>query len=482
MGTSTSQTTILAAREVARSPAVAAAIDAILRELRDAQAGIGGVRPPAPELAEGYDAALRRLAAFKGRPALYPYVGSGLGRGALVQLADGSVKWDLINGIGVYPFGHGDPDLIATALRAALRDTVMQGNLQFDECLIAFGEFLVAHAARGSRLAHCFVINSGALANESALKVCFQKNAPASRVLAFEDCFAGRTTTMVQIGDSAAGRVGIPVTIDVDYLPFFDPDRPQESSREAQRRLRQYLERHPGQHACIVVELIQGEGGFNVAPREFFVPLLEVCREQGIGVWFDEIQTFGRTPSLFYYDELELGEYADVVTVGKISQVCACLYTPDYNPQAGLLSATFAGSTVGLEVGRRILERLTAGGYYGPGGRIARLQEAFRAHMDDLLRRRPEWFPPASGRDGAMSQRFRDGVGGMMRFTPFGGQKPRIDAALRAMFDEGVIAFYCGRGPYHVRFLPAVGVMEPDDFDSVFEVLEAALERAARET
>ena len=64
-----------------------------------------------------------------------------------------------------------------------------------------------------------------------------------------------------------------------------------------------------------------------------------------------------------------------------------------------------------------------------------------------------------------------------MRFTPFGGDKSSITKALRVMFDEGVIAFYCGRGPYHIRFLPPVGVMQPDQFDEVFDIVERAFKK-----
>src|SRR5690606_30775571 len=102
--------------------------------------------------------------------------------------------------------------------------------------------------------------NSGAMANESALKVCYQKNAPASRVIAFSDCFMGRSVTMAQIGDSAAGRVGIPLTTQVDYVPFYDPDLGEESTRNSVAFLQRYIERYPGQHACFVMELVQGEG------------------------------------------------------------------------------------------------------------------------------------------------------------------------------------------------------------------------------
>ena len=67
----------------------------------------------------------------------------------------------------------------------------------------------------------------------------------------------------------------------------------------------------------------------------------------------------------------------------------------------------------------------------------------------------------------------------MMRFTPFGGDKAKITNALRIMFAEGVIAFYCGHGPHHIRFLPPIGVMEPEHFDDVFSIVESSLSKAA---
>ena len=472
-----------AAQAFAENETVAGAIDSIIAELRAAQSSMTGARGPTAELAESYQQYLDRQAAVKGRGAYYPYIGSGLGNGPLVELADGSVKWDMINGIGVHMFGHSDPDLARTALRAALGDTVMQGNLQYNAEAVEMGELLVTEASRGSDLKHCFLINTGAMANESALKVCFQKHAPASRILAFADCFMGRSTTMAQIGDSAAGRVGVPLNVHVDYMPFFDPEQPESSTDYAVKRLSRQLERYPGQHACFVFELIQGEGGFNVAPREFFAPLMELCKEHGVAVWIDEIQTFGRTNEMFHFQELDLGQYVDVVTIGKMSQVCACLFTEHYNPKPGLLSATFIGSTIGLQVGAQMLRRLRDGGYYGPDGRIAQLHAAFRQRMAALVDRHPQWFPAVPHPSGAsrVASGVFGGTGGMMRLTPFAGAKDPIVRACNVLFEEGVVAFYCGHEPFHIRFLPPVGVMEPQQFDSVFEILERTLERVADE-
>jgi 4-aminobutyrate aminotransferase-like enzyme len=466
----------LAADSLFANPIVDGAVGRIVEELRLTQSSLTGVRAPAPGMAETFQDHLDRVAAAKGKPPLFPYVGSGLGNGPLVELADGSVKWDMICGIGVHLFGHSEPDLVSTALRAAMSDTVMQGNLQFNHDSTLFAETLLAEAGRASRLKHAFLTNSGAMANESALKVCYQRNHPAPRVIAFEHCFMGRSTTMAQIGDSAAGRVGLPLNVLVDYVPFYGSEAGDQSITASLDRLRQLIERYPGQHACFVFELVQGEGGFNMAPRRFFEGLMRLCRDNDIAVWVDEIQTFGRTERMFHFEQLSLGEYIDVATIGKMAQICACLFTEEYAPKPGLLSGTFVGSTIALNVGRRILERLRDGGYYGEEGRIANLQRAFRDHAKTLIEQHPEWFPLVPG----TAEKFT-GVGGMMRFTPFGGDKAKINRLMHVMFEEGVISFYCGHGPYHLRFLPPVGVMQPEQFAEVFAIVERAMRRVAGE-
>src|SRR5690349_9762213 len=112
-----------AGQQLHSSPAVRAAIDTIVNEVRARSATLTGVRPPQAALAETYESMLKRAGEVRGRGLLYPYLGSGLGNGALVELADGSMKWDMVCGIGVYFFGHSDPDLTAAALRGAVDDT-----------------------------------------------------------------------------------------------------------------------------------------------------------------------------------------------------------------------------------------------------------------------------------------------------------------------------------------------------------------------
>lgn len=474
-------------RGFAQSAAVDESVRAIVDEMRRHSARLTDVRPPRADLKIAYEAMLTRAAEIRGRGLLYPYIGSGIGNGALVELADGSVKWDMICGIGVHFFGHSDPDLTGAAVRGALCDTLQHGNLQAGDEPQVFGRTLLDEAGKHSRLKHIYCSTSGCMANENAIKVCYQKHQPAARVIAFADCFMGRSVTMCQIGDTAAYRQGVPLSTLVDYMPFYDGAAAKRLSAGDQSgptryidmcvgRLREYIERYPKQHACFIFELVQGEGGFNVAPREFFVELMRVCKDAHVAVWDDEIQTFGRTERMFAYETYGVGEWVDVLCVGKMTQVCATLFTEEYNPQAGLLSGTFTSSTPAYTVGTRVVERLRDGGYYGPEGKIARHHAAFVQQVRALAARHPAWFPAGEDYVDIVG-----GSGGMMRFTPFGGRKERVTKLCKHLFDAGVVAFYCGHGPYHVRMLPPLGVMKEADWARVFACVEKGMAAAAAE-
>lgn len=457
-------------------------VDSMVEKIIEHSSSITDVRGPNPELAESFQELLDRSAAVKGRGLMYPSLGSGAGNGALVEMADGSVKWDMLTGIGVHFLGHGNPKVLRAQLVAAMNETAKHGNLQTNFGAYEFGENLIKHASKGSDLKHAFITTSGAMANESAIKVCYQKHAPASRVLAFEHCFMGRSVTMCQLGDSAGGRQGIPLSTQVDYVPFYT-DAAAEAMGGSKKfidyavaRLQEYIDRYPRQHACFIFELVQGEGGFNVAKKEFFVALMDVCKANGIAVWDDEIQSFGRTEEMFAYDMYGLGEYVDVLCVGKMTQACATLFTEAYNPKPGLLSGTFTGTTSDFTIGNALIDELASGGYYGADGKFAAHHAEFVRQTRAIADKHPDWFPAVDGASDIVS-----GVGGMMRMTPFGGDKAPVTKACRIAYDEGVICFYCGHGPFHLRMLPPLPVMKMEDWPRVFECIERALARVASE-
>lgn len=444
----------------------------LLRDtLRDHQARLTGVRPADPARKQAYEETLKRFAGLRGAPLYYPYLGSGMGRGALVELADGSVKYDFITGIGVHYLGHNHPALLDAGVDAALENTVMQGNLQqnaVSEKLL--GRLIAAANKRGAKLAHGFLTSSGAMANENALKAIFQKKFPAHRVLAFEHCFAGRTMAMSQITDKAQYRQGVPETLKVDYVPFFDPEDPAGSTARAVDALKGHLARYPGAHAAMIFELIQGEGGgYLPGTPEFFKALMTQCRASGVAILMDEIQTFGRTSELFAFQHFDLDGFADVVTLGKLTQACATLITSEFQPKAGLISQTFTAPSASIHAALAILDAIDAQGFLGRDGKIMRLSRKFTGLLADLERRRPDL---AAG---------PFGCGGMIAFTPLGGDPDKAARYLRKLFDAGVIGFVAGGKPARARFLLPVGGMEESDIDAAFPLLESILIATAEE-
>jgi acetylornithine aminotransferase len=414
----------------------------------------------APLSPDAMRAELERLARMRGRPAFYPYLGSGVGRGARAMLADGRWVLDFALGIGVHLFGHGDRDLIATAIRAAASDLVMQGNLIFNREYGALMETLLRHAPAG--MENCWLALSGADANENALKLLRQKRGGRPGVIAFGGCFHGRTSAMAEITDRPDYRFGQPATFPVHYVPFYDRNDP-DSIEKSCAALRTIVRRHGDRIATFVVELVQGEAGFVTAPREFFVALFEECRRAGIPVWADEIQTFARTGELFATAGLGLADYVDVITVGKVFQGSAVLLRREFAPDPGLISGTFSGATVAMAVARRMIERLVEGGMFGPEGRERELERLTREHLHALGKRRP----------GTISA--IDGVGAMISFRVGDGSLASTRALIQRCFNAGLVLYYGGHEPACVRlFLPAA-VLTNEELAEAFVILDRCL-------
>ena len=438
-----------AVRDAAR-----ALVDAVARESADRTL-----------TSKSYAKCIRELERMRGRPLVYPILTSGVGKGARVWLADGMMKLDFIGGIGVYAFGHNDADLLETAVVAAAGDVVFQGHLMPGPEELRLSRALLRHS--GPRLRHVWLALSGAVANENALKMILQKHAPAEKIIAFERGFHGRTIAMAELTDRPAFREGLPLKGNVLYVPFYDPADP-DSTDKTLAALEAHLRRYPKQIAGMCFEIIQGEGGFHTAPREFFVALMEMCKEAEIAVWVDEVQTFVRTGELFAFRTLALEELVDIATAGKLLQGSATLFSKAYNPRPGLVAGTYAGSTVGMAVGARIIERLETEGYLGPEGRIVLLGGRIKRRFQSLARRMPKAIGPCVG------------TGSMQAFVPWNGAPEVVKAVLQAAFDEGLILLGAGSNPGKIRLLPAVNTTD-EELEACFAILEKSLVRVREE-
>lgn len=442
-----------------KDPRIIEAKKLILESLNEHRQTLTGIKAPDPNRVQEYAELIDSYGQQRGGNLWFPFIGSGIGNGPFVELLDGSVKYDFISGIGVYHFGHSHPDLILSSIDAALSDTTMQGHLQQNKDQVELVDLLI----KQSGLDHCFLTTAGSMANENGLKIAFQKNYPANRVLAFEHAFCGRTLALSQITEKHNVRVGLPVTIPVDYIPFFDPDKPEESTCKAIHVLKKVFCRYPKQHALMICELIQGEGGFYPGSAEFFRAIMTLLKDQGVAVLVDEVQTFGRTSELFAYRHFEIEDLVDIVTIGKMSQVCATLFRSAYKPNPGLLSQTFTSSTQAIHAAKTMIQMMIKENFFGKEGKNLAIHQYFVKQLEEIHKRHPSKIKGPYG------------LGAMVAFSPLNGEFDQVKAFVDRLFHAGVLSFVCGKNPTRTRFLVPVGAISMRHIDQVCQIVEEVL-------
>ncbi|GIL18809.1 MAG: acetylornithine aminotransferase [Oligoflexia bacterium] len=452
----------LIGHQIEKSTLLQKMIQDLVSETTKMNSQIKGVASPHPEHQANGKATIEHFGKIRGRPLHYNYVGTGAGNGCYVELEDGSIKLDLINGIGIHLMGHGHPRVMSAAVHGALSDIINQGNLQPNREYGKFLEKITQLAGKRSRLKYGWLATCGTMANESALKICRQKKSPARMIVTFKNAFAGRSTMMAEVTDNPAYKVGLPEYNEVLRLPFYDKKDPQ-SGEKTLAALKEHIAKHPNNICCFAFEPMLGEGGYQAAPREFFIPLLELCKQHQIPIWADEVQTFTRTGEMFAFETLDIGNYIDVCTIAKTAQIGCTLYTEEFNPKPGLIAGTFSGSTAALTAGIEILDMLSQDGYLGPNGRIMDIHRKFIGMLNELNETTCKGKLQDAG-----------GMGLMIAVTPLDGKKETVDALLKKLFDRGMIAFNCGKDPMRIRFLvPAV--IKDDDIQVAKKILESVI-------
>jgi len=435
-------------------------LDGLVEQVLTYSKRIEGIKGPDTALEAQAQKDIAAIGAVRSRPLFYNYIGSGLGRGPYVELEDGSVKLDLINGIGIHLFGHSHPRVVRAALQGAMADIMHQGNLQPNQEYREFSERLAKLVRKNSRMHHVWLTTCGTMANESALKITRQKKKGARMILTFRHAFAGRSTMMTEITDNPSFKVGMPDYGEVLRLPFFDP---KESKDKTLSVLKEHVAKHEGNICCFVFEPMLGEGGYRAASRDFFVPLLDFCKDKGIPIWADEIQTFTRTGNFFAFETLGIGQYIDVCTIAKTAQNGAVMFTEEFKPDPGLLGGTFSGTAPALRAGLEIMSMLENDGFLGADGKVMKIHKEFVGMLNDLN---------ATSCKGLLRE--AGGMGLMVAVTPLDGSKEKQIALLKTMFKNGLMTFGCGSDPYRIRFLlPAV--LTSKDIEVARKVIEKSV-------
>lgn len=420
------------------------------------------ISPPTESKKRIVEDLLEKFTANRGRGFFYNYLSSGRGHGPFTELLDDSVKYDLIGGIGPNLLGHSHPLTIKSHLESALTSTIMCGNLLPHKEAYSLTKEILSHVKK-SKLKNFWFAGSGSFANDSALKMIWQKKTPAYKIIAFEHAFAGRSVATQDITYNKAYRDGMPSALQVDHVPHYDYNDPDNAIKKTISALDKLAKGGIKNYAAIMIELVQGEGGFIYGTKEYYEAIFKWAKQHNLYIWVDEVQTFGRTTELFSFQHFELDQYPDIVTVGKALQACGVLFSDELNPRPGLISGTFNGSISSLKAGKKILEYLINGNFYGPLGKTKSLEETFLNKLEKLSK------TTCKNKLGYFTA-----IGTMVAFEVGQGDKETTVKFLRNLFKNGVIAFMAGQSPVKVRFLLPLCLQE-EHIDEIFFIIEKTL-------
>ena len=253
-------------------------------------------------------------------PRDYPFVMS-YGRGTEVWDVDGNRFLDFAAGIAVCATGHAHPDVVA-AVREAAGDFLHISSDYWHERMVALGERLARLAPMGEP-AMSFLCQSGTEAVEGAIKLARYVTG-RTRFIGFLGGFHGRSMGSLAFTSSKyTQQAGFAPTMPgVTHVPYPTNYRPlfagEDQGRAVLDYIRMLFERSvpPHEVAAILVEPLQGEGGYLVPPAGFLPGLRELCDEHGILLIFDEVQSgVGRTGRMFACEHE--GVAPDIMTLAK---------------------------------------------------------------------------------------------------------------------------------------------------------------------
>ncbi|MFZ4712813.1 MAG: aminotransferase class III-fold pyridoxal phosphate-dependent enzyme [Bacteriovoracaceae bacterium] len=437
-------------------------IDHLFSSILFAQSSFNKIKEPDDDKKELLDQRIKSFNKARGRDVVYQYLSSGRGHGPFTELIDGSVKYDLIGGIGINLLGHSHPIIVKSILEAATSDTLMCGNLMPYQDSLELSETLIA-SVKNSHLKHFWFTCSGSMANDTALKLIWQKKAPASKIIAFSNNFAGRSVATQEITENPDYRQDMPHFIDVEFAPHFNQKNPASSLSNTLNALEAIWNKDPNNYAAITFEIIQGEGGFIFGTPEFYQGICQWAKSKKIFVWVDEVQSFARTQELFAFQMMKLDQYIDVVVVGKALQACGLLYTEELNPKPGLIAGTFHGSIPSLKAANATVKFLTSGSFYGPEGRMAQLEKKFLSKINQLAE---------TSCKGKIS--FSCAVGTMIAFELGDASKEVTMKFLKKLLENGVVAFSAGKKPMRVRMLIPITLTD-EHINEIFSIVEKTI-------
>ena len=419
----------------------------------------------------------RQKATVSGMALLTPVVISSA-KGALIKDADGNTLLDFAGGIGALAAGH-CPNKVVDAMKAQLENLIHTCPLvasyePFVEVVELLNEIAPGDGPKRSAL-----LNSGAEAVETAVKVA-RSYTGRPAIIVFEGAYHGRTNlTLSMTSKYARFKKGFgPFAPEIYRLPF--PNlyrRPAEMSSEGyidfcvqQLEHAMVAQVDPSDVAAIVIEPVQGEGGYIPTPLKFLKRIRELCTEHGMLMVADEIQSgFGRTGKLFAVEHY--GIVPDLLVTGKsiASGMPLAAVTGSEEimkaPQPGGMGGTYSGNPLACAAALETIKMIADPGFLE---RVVTIGEKIKSHLERIA---------------SQTSLIGDirGLGSMLALelvTDQAQKTPATDETIKLRqqaLQRGLIILPAGLHFNCVRFLPPL-VISDEMIDEGMAVLEQAFQ------
>ncbi|MFT3797151.1 4-aminobutyrate--2-oxoglutarate transaminase [Microbacterium sp.] len=390
--------------------------------------------------------------------------------GGVVVDADGNSLIDLGSGIAVTTVGNANPRVVAAVQEAVAQMTHTCFMISPYASYVGVAEAL-NRLTPGDHAKKTALFNSGAEAVENAVKIA-RKHTGRQAVVAFDHAYHGRTNlTMALTAKAMPYKSGFgPFASEVYRAPASYPYRDGLSGAEAAAKAVSLIEKQIGADnlAAVIIEPIQGEGGF-IVPADGFLPaVVDWCRTNGVVFIADEVQTgFARTGAMFA-SEL-FGIVPDLITTAK--GIAGGMPLAAVTGRAEIMDATHTGGLGGTYGGNPVAcaAAIAAIEAFEEDGLLERARE-----IGGILRARLESVQQADPRIGDVR-----GHGAMIAAEFVDPVTKAPDAALtsavaKAAIAQGVIVLTCGTYGNIIRFLPPLSIGD-DLLNEGLDVVVAAL-------
>lgn len=403
--------------------------------------------------------------------------------GAAVTDVDGNTLLDFAGGIGVLAVGHCPPNVVNALQEQAQQLIHMCAIVGTYEPYVRTAE-LLNEVTPGDFSKKTVLLNSGAEAVEAAVKIA-RSYTGRQAIIVFEGAYHGRTNmTMAMTSKYALFKKGFgPFAPEVYRLPFPNVYRRPENMSEADyvnwsiRQLENAFisQVDPSAVAAIVIEPVQGEGGFIPTPPAFLRRIRELCDEHGIVMIADEIQAgFGRTGKMFAIEHYNIAP--DLLTTAKslaagmpLAAVTGRAEIMDA-PHPGGLGGTYSGNPLACASAVQVIEMIRQPEFLA---RAQAVGDRIRSHLE-TIQQENELVGEVRGLGAMLALEL---VRDRQSKTPAPDETLRVN---QETLKRGVITIRAGLYSNCVRFLPPLNITD-EQIDEGMEIVAESVRIVNRE-